>query len=101
MTLGELILARRAACGLSQRSLAIQLRLDYSYLCRIEKGERFPSLKYIPRLAVWLGITEAELLSILGKQRVCNQLSKLESRPRTVWKEDLNQSIQDWHTEAR
>jgi transcriptional regulator with XRE-family HTH domain len=77
MRLGERVRERREALGLTLKALARAMGINYSYLCRIERGQRLPTLEYIPRLALWLGITEMELISAVEQQRILGKLSKL------------------------
>jgi transcriptional regulator with XRE-family HTH domain len=60
--LGELLKTRRAALGLTQRSLAQKLRVEPSHVAFIENGQRKPSLKLVARIADVLGLDRQELL---------------------------------------
>jgi transcriptional regulator with XRE-family HTH domain len=60
--LGELLKARRASLGLTQRSLAQKLGVEASHVAFIESGRRRPSLKLVARIADALGLDRQELL---------------------------------------
>lgn len=47
---------------LSQEQLAMDARIDLTYLGGIERGRRNPSVKVLGRLAASLGVHPAELL---------------------------------------
>lgn len=49
--LGEMIEELRSAAGLSQRKLARRLDVDPSYLSRLERGERDPSIAFLRKFA--------------------------------------------------
>lgn len=58
---GNLRRARKAR-GLSQEKLAAEVDLDMRQLGRIERGESFPSMGALIRLAEILGVEPAEML---------------------------------------
>ena len=60
--LGEYLKVRRAALGLTQRSLALRLGIAPGYMTMIEKGERRPSFKLIARIADTLRVDRQQLL---------------------------------------
>lgn len=68
MRLGDRILAKRKADGLSQTALARKLEISFSYLSRIEKGEKAPGLVCTPALARFLGITVDELIQLIKEE---------------------------------
>jgi transcriptional regulator with XRE-family HTH domain len=79
--LGELLRARRAALGLTQRSLAQKLGVQASHVAFIESGRRKPSLKLAARIAETLGLDPQELLILVHPEaRVL--LPQTESGPR-------------------
>lgn len=51
MNYGKAIKTIRAAKGISQKELSNELQLDSSYLSRIEKGERIPSVELLETIA--------------------------------------------------
>jgi excisionase family DNA binding protein len=58
----RIIKQQRTARGLTLGKLAIVSGLSPSHLCRIEKGERFPSARTLWKIARPLGMDETELL---------------------------------------
>lgn len=56
MNYGKAIKTIRAAKGISQKELNKKLELDSSYLSRIEKGERIPSVELLETIAKKLQI---------------------------------------------
>ncbi len=51
MNYGKAIKTIRAAKGISQKELSKNLKLDSSYLSRIENGERVPSVELLETIA--------------------------------------------------
>ena len=60
--IGENLRRARKARRLSQEKLAAEADLDMRQLGRIERGESFPSLGSLIRLAEVLGVEPADLL---------------------------------------
>ena len=60
---GKRVKLLRLRGRLSQEDFADQAGIDSSYLGKVERGERNPSLGVIARIAKAFGITLAELLS--------------------------------------
>ncbi|MBP7702251.1 MAG: helix-turn-helix transcriptional regulator [Phenylobacterium sp.] len=60
--IGENLRRARKARGLSQEKLAAEVDLDMRQLGRIERGESFPSVGSLIKLAEVLGVEPAELL---------------------------------------
>jgi dTDP-glucose pyrophosphorylase/DNA-binding XRE family transcriptional regulator len=58
---GQLIRQSREAAGISQRTLAQRVKLDVSYINRLESGERRPRRGTLLKLASALGIKGREL----------------------------------------
>lgn len=56
MNYGKAIKTIRAAKNISQKQLSKELDLDTSYLSRIEKGERVPSVDLLEKIAKKLGV---------------------------------------------
>ncbi len=79
--LGEFLKARRAALGLTQRSLAQKLGIEASHAAFIESGPRKPSLRLVARIAATLGLDPQELL-VLAHPEARVLLSRAESEPR-------------------
>src|SRR5262245_44376414 len=71
MTFGERIRELRKAKNLSQRELAEQVEVNFTYLSKIENGKldfaQFPSEETIRKLARALGADEDELLLLAQK----------------------------------
>jgi transcriptional regulator with XRE-family HTH domain len=62
---GKRVRELRKARGFSQEELAHRAGLHYTYVGGIERGERNPALVNIGRIAAALGISPAELFSVL------------------------------------
>jgi transcriptional regulator with XRE-family HTH domain len=62
---GKRVRELRTARGFSQEELADRAGLHYTYVGGIERGERNPALVNIGRIAAALGISLAELFSVL------------------------------------
>lgn len=60
--IGENLRRARKARGLSQEKLAAEVDLDMRQLGRIERGESFPSMGSLIKLAEVLGAEPADLL---------------------------------------
>jgi len=60
---GIFIRARRESLGKSLRSVAAEIEMAPAYLSDIEKGNRWPPVKYLEKLAEVLGITQEQELS--------------------------------------
>lgn len=59
---GSTVRAEREAAGLSQEGLALEAKIDRSFVSQIERGEQQPSLTTIWKLAGTLGIPTSTLL---------------------------------------
>lgn len=62
LAFGETVRALREAGGLAQEALALDAGMDRSYLGKVERGEKQPSLDIVFRLAKVLSVTPAELV---------------------------------------
>jgi transcriptional regulator with XRE-family HTH domain len=62
---GDRVRELRKSRGFSQEKLAERADLHYTYVGGIERGERNPSLINIGRIAAALGVSLAELFSVL------------------------------------
>lgn len=78
MKLGRLLRRAREERSLSLREVADQLGMNFSYLQRIEQGERFPSADYIERLAEFLCRPQLELFNIISEDRNQFRLTRLD-----------------------
>ena len=67
---GRRVRALRTERGFSQEELAHRAGLHYTYVGGIERGERNPALINIGRIATALGVSVADLCSVLrGRPR--------------------------------
>lgn len=69
LSLGARLRELRKAKNLTQRQLAEALKVDFSYVSKIENDrlEHAPSLKVLEHLAETLGVDELELLELADK----------------------------------
>lgn len=67
-TFGDTIQRLRRTCGLTQRQLATELGIDFTYLSKLEndRGER-PSEKIVRELATRFEVDAEELLALAGR----------------------------------
>ena len=61
--MGENIKKYRLKKGLSQQVLADRSILSYEYICRVEKGQKFISLRSLFRIADALEIKMSDLIN--------------------------------------
>jgi len=66
MNLGAMLRQQRLVISLTLHELAAASGVSSSHLCRIEKGERFPSASVLRSIAKPLGFEEGELFSLAG-----------------------------------
>lgn len=52
----------RQAAGLTQEQLALEARIDLTYVGGIERGRRNPTVKVLAQIAVALSVEPGELL---------------------------------------
>lgn len=64
---GRHIWQARRKKGFSQRELAAKVRVDYTYLSKLENDHIEPSEKVIRELALHLGVNAEELLYLAGR----------------------------------
>lgn len=64
LSFGSFVRARRESLGKSLRGVAGEIDMAPAYLSDIEKGNRWPPVKYLEKLAEVLGITQVEQLSV-------------------------------------
>ena len=62
LAFGETVRVLREASNVAQEALALDAGMDRSYLGKVERGEKQPSLDIVFRLAQVLSITPAELV---------------------------------------
>jgi transcriptional regulator with XRE-family HTH domain len=60
---GEIIHERRSALGFSQEKLSVVAGLDRTFVYKVERGARNPSLETIFRVAKGLGIAPEDLIA--------------------------------------
>ena len=61
MTFGSFIRSKREVTGKSLRSVAADIEMAPAYLSDVEKGNRWPPVKYLEKLAEVLGINGEDL----------------------------------------
>ncbi len=64
--LGSLIKRQRIRIGLTLPALATKSGVSSSYLSRIEKARRYPSVNVLRKIAKPLGLDEKELFNLAG-----------------------------------
>jgi len=64
MSFGAFVRTKRESLGKSLRSVAADIDMAPAYLSDIEKGNRWPPVKYLEKLAEVLGIKSVEELSL-------------------------------------
>ena len=73
LAFGETVRALREASGVAQEALALNADMDRSYLGKVERGEKQPSLDIVFRLAVVLSVSPAELVERTARRVVTVQ----------------------------
>ena len=66
MTWGKILKQRRLSLHLNTVDLGRAVGVSSSHLGRIERGERFPSARILPRMTKPLGFGELEILTLAG-----------------------------------
>jgi transcriptional regulator with XRE-family HTH domain len=64
LSFGAFVRAKRESLGKSLRSVAADIDMAPAYLSDVEKGNRWPPVKYLETLAEVLGITSEDELSL-------------------------------------
>ncbi len=59
--LAEAVQTQRIKCGLSARALSLEAGLSPSYVGKLEGGEIEPSVKAFAKIALALGMNQAEI----------------------------------------
>jgi XRE family transcriptional regulator, regulator of sulfur utilization len=62
---GDVVRTLREQSGLAQDKFAFMANVDRSYYGKLERGERQPSLALLLRISQALGVSGAELLSLV------------------------------------
>lgn len=73
LAFGEAVRALREASGVAQEALALDADMDRSYLGKVERGEKQPSLDIVFRLARVLSVTPEELVERTARRVVTVQ----------------------------
>ena len=68
LAFGETVRALRETQNVAQEALALQADMDRSYLGKVERGEKQPSLDIVFRLSRVLGIAPAELVDAVSRR---------------------------------
>ena len=68
LAFGETVRSVRESAGVAQEALALIAEMDRSYLGRLERGEKQPSLDVVFRLAVALGVAPGDLVAKIEVQ---------------------------------
>ena len=63
LAFGETVRSVSESAGVAQEALALIAEMDRSYLGRLERGEKQPSLDVVFRLAAALGVTPGDLVA--------------------------------------
>ena len=68
LAFGQTVRRVRESAGVAQEALALIPEMDRSYLGRLERGEKQPSLDVVFRLAVALGVVPGDLVAKIEVQ---------------------------------
>ena len=68
LAFGEAVRSVRESAGVAQEALALIAEMDRSYLGRLERGEKQPSLDVVFRLAAALGVAPGDLVKLIDAQ---------------------------------
>ena len=68
LAFGQTVRRVRESAGVAQKALALIAEMDRSYLGRLERGEKQPSLNVVFRLAVALGVVPGDLVAKIEVQ---------------------------------
>ena len=68
LAFGQTVRSVRESTGVAQEALALIAEMDRSYLGRLERGEKQPSLDVVFRLAVALGVVPGDLVAKIEVQ---------------------------------
>lgn len=66
-TLGKRLRELRKEAGMTQREVANRVKIDFTYLSKIESGIMYPREDVLVRLARVLGADKDELITLAGK----------------------------------
>lgn len=76
--IGRIIKQQRIFLGLTRAKLGKKSGLSTAVICRVEKGERFPTARTLSKLARVLNISEVELLVYADYLSKPESLKKIE-----------------------
>jgi len=100
-TFGQKLQELRRSADLSQRDLATQVGVDFSYISKVE-NDRLPppSADTIVRICTVLGIPPDELLSLTGKlpTDAREMLASPSARQFMRQAQEMNLTDQEWQT---
>ena len=68
LAFGQPVRSVRESAGVAQEALALIAEMDRSYLGRLERGEKQPSLDVVFRLAAALGVAPGDLVKLIDAQ---------------------------------
>ena len=86
LAFGETVRALRETSGVAQEALALDAGMDRSYLGKVERGEKQPSLDIAFRLALVLAVTPAELIEKTARRLVAVQRRVVAAKRRAAHK---------------
>ena len=66
-TLGKRLRELRKEAGMSQRAVAERVKIDFTYLSKIESGAMYPREDVLIKLANVLGADKDELITLAGR----------------------------------
>lgn len=100
-TFGQTLQELRRSAGLSQRNLAEQAGVDFSYISKVE-NDRLPppAADTIVRICEILGVPPDELLALTGKvpTNVVEMLTSPSARQFLRQAQEMNLTDQEWQT---
>jgi len=100
-TFGQKLQELRRSAGLSQRDLAAQVGVDFSYISKVENNRLPPpSADTIVRICAALGIPPDELLALTGKitTDAREMLASPSARQFMRQAQEMNLTDQEWQT---
>lgn len=92
VTLGEHLRMARLDDGLTQRELAIRLRMTHTHLHRLEDGSRFPGDDHLLPLATYLRMSVEDLLKKIANDKMQMTMERIAENPSWELIESLAES---------
>lgn len=77
--LGDILRQYRIEKGISQKDLATQIEVDYSFLCKVEKNEKKISLDKLEKIAAFMEVNYDDLKICFYSEKILNIFSKESS----------------------